>query len=216
MNKRKFDEGLDSDEELVPNRPSLLERKRKEHESKKIKLDYSSIELLPRMLIQTWISKLQLENNSNASSLNIKWSTKAKRAAGLYYVDKNEIRLSKFLLTTVERVKNVLAHEFCHFLVKKVDQNHKAQPHGEEFRQWGAKMKSIDPEITVNTCHAYTYIDGIANLKTHNLYVCTLCGGHSPRKEVKVGRCKKKVAGNRICGGELKIEIVGDKPRENE
>ena len=100
------------------------------------------------------------------------------------------------LIGKIDRLRNVLAHEYCHlctFMLSNVKNN----PHGREFKGWAAKTTSLFSHlgIEVTTTHSYA-------IAYKYIWACTndLCGltfkRHSKSIDPKrhtCGACKSKL-----------------------
>ncbi|KAI9680751.1 MAG: hypothetical protein M1817_004191 [Caeruleum heppii] len=100
--------------------------------------------------------------NSTAGRANWKRSvTKHRNPDGSHcsttYRHIASIELAEKVIDSEDRLKNVLAHEYCHlanFIISGVKNN----PHGKEFKAWAAKCSALfaDQHIVVTTKHSYT------------------------------------------------------------
>lgn len=104
------------------------------------------------------------------------------------------IELAEKVIDDEERLYNVLAHEYCHlttFMISEIRNN----PHGAEFKSWGAKVteafKSKGVEVT--TKHSY-------KIDYKYIWECVSCGYEFKRHSKSVdtvrhscGRCKGRL-----------------------
>lgn len=104
------------------------------------------------------------------------------------------IELATKVIDSEERLLNTLAHEFCHlatFMISGVKNN----PHGREFRSWGAKAGRTfgDRGVGVTTKHTY-------EIEYKYVWECVECGHefkrHSKSVDVEKSRCG-------VCKGRL-------------
>jgi predicted SprT family Zn-dependent metalloprotease len=116
------------------------------------------------------------------------------------------IELAEKVIDDEERLYNVLAHEYCHlttFMISEVRNN----PHGAEFKSWGAKATRAfaDKGVEVTTKHSY-------KIEYKYIWECVTCGYEFKRHSKSVdpvrhscGRCKGKLVQTkptpRIAGG---------------
>ena len=101
------------------------------------------------------------------------------------------IELAEKVIDDIDRLYNVLAHEFCHlttFMISDVRNN----PHGAEFKSWGRKATALfaDRGVEVTTKHSYA-------IEYKFVWECVSCGyefkRHSKSVDVKrhsCGKCK--------------------------
>lgn len=104
------------------------------------------------------------------------------------------IELAEKVIDDEERLYNVLAHEFCHlsnFMISEVRNN----PHGAEFKSWGAKVTKAfkDKGVQVTTKHSY-------KIEYKYVWECISCGYEFKRHSKSVdpvrhscGRCKGRL-----------------------
>ncbi|CAI6338514.1 unnamed protein product [Periconia digitata] len=105
------------------------------------------------------------------------------------------IELAEKVIDEPERLYNVLAHEYCHlttFMISEVRNN----PHGAEFKAWGAKVTSAFGQarnVHVTTKHSY-------KIEYKYVWECISCGYEFKRHSKSVdpvrhscGRCKGKL-----------------------
>lgn len=98
--------------------------------------------------------------NSTAGRAN--WrrdTTKQRKLDGTVetiYKDRASIELAEKVIDDEDRLLNVIAHEFCH-LANFMVSNIKDQPHGRQFKVWGAKCNKAfaDRGVEVTTKHSY-------------------------------------------------------------
>jgi len=107
-----------------------------------------------------WSKKL----NSTAGRAN--WKREALRskpadgstssATTTTYRHHASIELAEKVIDDADRLRNVLAHEYCH-LANFMISNIKNNPHGREFKAWAAKTTALfaDRGIKVTTTHSY-------------------------------------------------------------
>ena len=98
--------------------------------------------------------------NSTAGRANWrKETTKTKKLDGtteITYKHRASMELAEKVIDDESRLLNVLAHEFCHlanFMISGV----KGQPHGRQFKAWGAKVTKAFQHrgVEVTTKHTY-------------------------------------------------------------
>ncbi|KAJ4290954.1 hypothetical protein N0V90_010150 [Kalmusia sp. IMI 367209] len=104
------------------------------------------------------------------------------------------IELAEKVIDDSERLYNVLAHEYCHlatFMISEVRNN----PHGAEFKSWGAKVtrafRNVGVEVT--TKHSY-------KIDYKYIWECVVCGCEFKRHSKSIdpikhscGRCKGRL-----------------------
>ncbi|KAF1844027.1 uncharacterized protein K460DRAFT_342924 [Cucurbitaria berberidis CBS 394.84] len=105
------------------------------------------------------------------------------------------IELAEKVIDDEERLYNVLAHEFCHlttFMISDVRNN----PHGAEFKAWGAKATAAFTHkgVQVTTKHSY-------QIEYKYIWECVVCGYEFKRHSKSVdpvkhscGKCKGRLA----------------------
>lgn len=77
-------------------------------------------------------------------------------ATATTYLHHASIELAEKVIDDADRLRNVLAHEYCHlanFMISAVRNN----PHGKEFKAWAARTTALFAEqgIKVTTTHSY-------------------------------------------------------------
>ncbi|KAF3049965.1 hypothetical protein E8E11_004599 [Didymella keratinophila] len=104
------------------------------------------------------------------------------------------IELAAKVIDDEERLYNVLAHEFCHlltFMISEVRNN----PHGAEFKGWGARVSAAfaDRGVEVTTKHSYA-------IEYKFVWECVECGYEFKRHSRSVdtarhscGKCKGRL-----------------------
>ena len=119
-----------------------------------------------------------------------------KAAATTTYKHHASLDLSVKILTSAERLTNVLAHEFCH-LANFMVSNVRDQPHGASFKSWAKKVMDAftDRGIVVTTKHSY-------EIDFKYVWVCEACGVEYKRhsKSINTERCRCGIGG---CRGRL-------------
>ncbi|MGI8922891.1 MAG: SprT-like domain-containing protein [Fimbriimonadales bacterium] len=115
--------------------------------------------------------------------------------AGRAYLRESAICLSANLLTTPERARETLLHEYAHLVVFE-RYGHKARPHGPE---WRAAMRALG--LAASATHSY---DCVRRLRPKPYAVrCEACGVRLPRsRPLKRNRLYKHVG----CGGRIRME----------
>lgn len=105
------------------------------------------------------------------------------------------IELAEKVIDDEERLYNVLAHEYCHlttFMISEVRNN----PHGAEFKSWGARVTRAFTHkgVEVTTKHSY-------KIEYKYVWECVACGYEFKRHSKSVdperhscGRCKGRLA----------------------
>ncbi|GAM89291.1 hypothetical protein ANO11243_073280 [Dothideomycetidae sp. 11243] len=77
-----------------------------------------------------------------------------RRSSGSERKESATIELATKVLTSEPRLRNTLAHEFCHlatYIVSRVT----SRPHGPEFKSWARKCEAAFGDISVTTRHDY-------------------------------------------------------------
>jgi predicted SprT family Zn-dependent metalloprotease len=107
------------------------------------------------------------------------------------YLHHCSIELAEKVIDDEERLYNVLAHEYCHlttFMISEIRNN----PHGAEFKSWGAKVSKAFAHkgVEVTTKHSY-------KIEYKYIWECVTCGYAFKRHSKSVdptrhscGRCK--------------------------
>ncbi|KAK0673584.1 SprT-like family-domain-containing protein [Cercophora samala] len=170
----------------------------KAFEAARASLAESFLSLLDTRIASSQISSL----SASTGGIKIIWSRTLATTAGranwrkeTYHPPKvpqtlvrhhASIELSTKVITTPDRLYNVLAHEFCHlcnFMISGVTTN----PHGREFKAWGEKVtREFGGEeygVEVTTKHTY-------EIEFKYVWSCEGCGMEYKRhsKSVDVGR----------------------------
>lgn len=110
------------------------------------------------------------------------------------YRDRASIELAEKIVDDEDKLLNVIAHEFCHLATFMIS-NMKTNPHGREFKAWGARCSHVfrDRGIDVTTKHTY-------EIDYRYVWECENCGQeykrHSKSIDVtrhRCGRCKSKL-----------------------
>ena len=100
----------------------------------------------------------------------------------------------KIFTKSVDRLLNVIAHEYCHLLNFMIS-NVKDNPHGKEFKAWGRKCSKAFAHrgIIVTTKHTY-------EIAYKYIWSCTHCGTEYKRHSKSIdparhscGNCKEKL-----------------------
>lgn len=110
------------------------------------------------------------------------------------------IELAEKVIDDEHRLLNVIAHEFCHlanFMITGITNN----PHGKEFKSWGAKVTRVFGEsrgIEVTTKHSY-------DIDFKYVWECTMCG-------LEFKRHSKSIHPDRHRCGSCKSELKQTKP----
>lgn len=115
--------------------------------------------------------------------------------AGRAYPMENRICLSALLLTSEERVRETLLHEYAHLVVYHRF-GRKPRPHGEEWKRVMTAL-GVSPERT----HNYAPLPTSKPRRTL-IYRCARCGEEIPRvRPLKRGRAYYHVK----CGGSVRL-----------
>lgn len=115
--------------------------------------------------------------------------------AGRAYPQESRICLSAPLLTTEERVRETLLHEYAHLVVYE-RYGAQVQPHGAE---WEAIMQRLG--VTPERTHRYPCLPTPKPRRTL-IYRCQRCGEEIPRvRPLKRGRAYYHVK----CGGSVRL-----------
>lgn len=145
----------------------------------------------------TWSKKL----NSTAGRANWKRETiKSKSDPHLpHYRHYGSIELAEKVIDDESRLLNTIAHEFCHLTTFMID-NMKTNPHGKEFKAWGAKVTRMFGHrgIEVTTKHSY-------EIDYKYVWECENCG-------VEFKRHSKSIDPERQRCGTCKSRLVQTKP----
>ncbi|KAJ4348354.1 uncharacterized protein N0V89_009728 [Didymosphaeria variabile] len=161
------------------------------------------------------------ELSSNSGGIKLVWSKTLKTTAGRANWRREQIRLrsgplpsdtrveirhycsielAEKVIDNEERLYNVLAHEYCHlttFMISEVRNN----PHGAEFKSWGAKVTAAFKTrgIEVTTKHSY-------KIDYKYIWECVACGYEFKRHSKSVdpvrhscGRCKGLLVQTKPC-----------------
>lgn len=109
------------------------------------------------------------------------------------------IELAAKVIDDESRLYNVLAHEFCHlltFMISEVRNN----PHGAEFKSWGARVSAAfaDKGVEVTTKHSYA-------IEYKFVWECVECG-------YEFKRHSRSVDTSRHSCGKCKGRLVQTKP----
>lgn len=104
------------------------------------------------------------------------------------------IELAEKVIDDENRLLNTIAHEFCHLATFMID-NMKTNPHGKEFKAWGAKVTSLFAHrgIHVSTKHNY-------QIDYKYVWECENCGLEFKRHSKSIdpqfqrcGSCKSRI-----------------------
>jgi predicted SprT family Zn-dependent metalloprotease len=99
------------------------------------------------------------------------------------------IELAEKVIDDADRLRNVLAHEFCHLAVFLID-GIRNNPHGKEFKSWAKKVGDRFGErgVEVTTKHSY-------EIEYRYVWECVVCGylfkRHSRSVDPKRHSCGK-------------------------
>lgn len=104
------------------------------------------------------------------------------------------IELATKVISSEERLLNVLAHEFCHLATFMIS-GEKKNPHGKEFRSWGAKVGRAfgNRGVEVTTKHGY-------EIEYKYVWECVECGHEFKRHSKSVDVAKSRCG---VCKGRL-------------
>ncbi|MBA3725685.1 MAG: SprT-like domain-containing protein [Armatimonadetes bacterium] len=115
--------------------------------------------------------------------------------AGRAYLRESAICLSANLLTTPERARETLLHEYAHLVVFERF-GRKARPHGPE---WRAAMQALG--LAASVTHSYNCVR--RPMPKPYAVRCEACGVRLPRsRPLKGGRLYKHIG----CGGRIRME----------
>ncbi|KAH8791635.1 SprT-like family-domain-containing protein [Hyaloscypha finlandica] len=139
-----------------------------------------------------WSKKL----NSTAGRANWKRETmKSNFNPQLpHYRHHASIELAEKVIDEENRLLNTIAHEFCHLTTFMID-NMKTNPHGKEFKAWGAKVTRMFGHrgIEVTTKHSY-------EIDYKYVWECENCGMQFKRHSKSIdperqrcGTCKSRL-----------------------
>lgn len=144
--------------------------------------------------------KLVWSKKLNTTAGRAHWRHEVVRTTGSDGKDTKEhkhhcsIELATKIISSEHRLLNTVAHEFCH-LATYVVSGVKNNPHGKEFRSWGAKVERVfgDRGIEVTTKHKY-------EIEYKYVWECVECGHefkrHSKSIDVEGHKCG-------VCKGRL-------------
>jgi germ cell nuclear acidic protein len=109
------------------------------------------------------------------------------------------IELAKKVIDNEDRLFNTLAHEYCHLCTYMID-NVKNNPHGKEFKAWGAKVTRLFAHrgIEVTTKHTY-------QIDYKYVWECENCG-------IEYGRHSKSIDPSSHRCGTCKSRLIQIKP----
>jgi predicted SprT family Zn-dependent metalloprotease len=109
------------------------------------------------------------------------------------------IELAEKIIDDEDRLLNTIAHEFCHLTTFMID-NMKENPHGKEFKVWGAKVTRMFRHrgIEVTTKHSY-------QIDYKYVWECENCG-------IEFKRHSKSIDPERQRCGTCKSRLVQIKP----
>ena len=155
------------------------------------------------------------ELSSNTGGIRLVWSKTLKTTAGRANWRREQVRLrtgplpsdmrteirhhcsielAEKVIDDEERLYNVLAHEYCHlttFMISEIRNN----PHGAEFKSWGAKVTEAfkTKGVEVTTKHSY-------KIDYKYIWECVSCGYEFKRHSKSVdtarhscGKCKGRL-----------------------
>ncbi|KAF2814250.1 uncharacterized protein BDZ99DRAFT_437106 [Mytilinidion resinicola] len=114
------------------------------------------------------------------------------------YRNHASIELATKVIDNPDRLRNVLAHEFCHLATFMID-GQRTQPHGAEFKAWARKVGRLfgDQGVEVTTKHSY-------EIEFKFVWECEGCGYEFKRHSRSVdparhtcGKCRGKLVQTR-------------------
>ncbi|KAK4496936.1 hypothetical protein PRZ48_011385 [Zasmidium cellare] len=140
----------------------------KDFNARKITLAETFLSELDTTITQSRISALSSStggvqliwsNTLNSTAGRANWrreTTKSRSTDSVQHKHFASIELATKVISTEHRLLNVIAHEFCHlanFMISGV----KDQPHGKQFKEWGARVTEAFGErgVEVTTKHSY-------------------------------------------------------------
>ncbi|KAH8661421.1 SprT-like family-domain-containing protein [Tricladium varicosporioides] len=109
------------------------------------------------------------------------------------------IELAEKVIDDEDRLLNVIAHEFCH-LANFMVSNVKTNPHGKEFKAWGAKVTARFKGRGVNVTTKHSY-----QIDYKYVWECVNCG-------LEFKRHSKSIDPMRHQCGSCKCKLVQTKP----
>ena len=201
----------------------LVMKERKEFETTKDALASAFIHELDQTITAGQIAAL----SSSTGGIRIVWSKKLQSTAGRASWKRETVRsqgpststsvsaatattskvhhhasieLASKVISSRDRLLNVLAHEFCHlcnFMISGV----KNQPHGASFKAWASKVTSAFAKrgVEVTTKHSYV-------IEYKYIWECDECGCEYKRHSKSIDTARQR------CG-RCKGELVQVKPR---
>jgi predicted SprT family Zn-dependent metalloprotease len=161
---------------------------------------------ISRLAEQTGGIKITWNKKLNTTAGRAKWKRdtlksliKPDGTVGPSYRHYAFIELAEKVIDDEDRLLNTIAHEFCHLATFMID-NQKENPHGKEFKAWGAKVTRmfLHKGIQVSTKHSY-------EIDYKYVWECENCG-------VQFKRHSKSIHTERQRCGACKSRLVQIKP----
>ncbi len=113
---------------------------------------------------------------------------------GAYHSSANMTGDTRLLIIHLDRLINVIAHEYCHLLNFMIS-NIKDSPHGKEFKIWAKKCSAAFAHRGVNVTTTHVY-----EISYKYIWACSRCGVEYKRHSKSIdparhscGKCREKL-----------------------
>ncbi|KAK8226109.1 SprT-like family-domain-containing protein, partial [Phyllosticta capitalensis] len=176
-------------------------QKRKSFEECKHRLAEEFIQELDQTISGGRVSEMTAERGG----IKLVWSKTLNTTAGRAIWTKEgshnkaTIELAEKVIDDEERMVNTLAHEFCHLLNYMIS-GIRDNPHGKEFKAWGAKVTRAFAHRNVKVTTKHSYV-----IDFKYVWTCTCCGNEYKRHSKSIDPARSR------CGG-CKSQLVQTKP----
>ncbi|KAL8784453.1 MAG: hypothetical protein Q9213_003976 [Squamulea squamosa] len=130
---------------------------------------------------------------------SIELAEKVIENEGTYHSPTNTIEAMYMLTVLIDRLINVIAHEYCHLLNFMIS-NIKDNPHGKEFKVWAKKCSAAFAHRGVNVTTTHVY-----EISYKYIWACSKC-------EIEYKRHSKSIDPARHSCGKCHKKLVQVKP----
>ena len=147
-----------------------------------------------REAIRTNAEEGQVSATKYRHHASIELAEKVIDDEGAYHSSVNMTGDTRLLIVHLDRLINVIAHEYCHLLNFMIS-NIKDSPHGKEFKIWAKKCSAAFAHRGVNVTTTHVY-----EISYKYIWACTRCGVEYKRHSKSIdparhscGKCREKL-----------------------
>ena len=158
--------------------------------------------------------------------ITLEWSKTLNSTAGRATYKRGQktgrIELSTKVLTSMERLRDTLAHELCHLLAWCMDDDF-ARPHGRAFKKWASRCERLLKGVHVGTTHSYEieyrYVWTCSAASPATTAIAGVVGDEKTQTDGgggcgrEYGRHSKSIDVNKVVCGKCRGRLVQTKPK---